>query len=58
MNKVLLYGLEVCEFEFLSRYQIHFQTHTVGKVMSSFILPPDIGYTVSLLFFCKNGFSI
>ena len=34
MVKVLNSGFDIIEFELQSRYYIHFQTHTLGKVMN------------------------
>ena len=44
------------EFEFQSRYYIHFRTNKLGIGMNPLILP--VGWTLSLLFFNKDGFGI
>ena len=40
------------EFEIQSRYYIHFWTTTLRKGMN-LLMPPAMGYKVSLLFFCR-----
>ena len=39
MVKALDCGIVVSEFEFQSRYYVHFRTNTIGKVMNPLILP-------------------
>ena len=49
MAKELDCGLEANEFEFQSRYYVHFRNDTLGKVNVKI---------VSLLFFYKDGFGV
>ena len=42
MAEVLNCGLEINEFELLSRYYVHFQTNTLGKDMN-LLIPPVRG---------------
>ena len=39
MVKVMDWGIVVSEFVLQSHYYVHFQTNTLGKGMSPFILP-------------------
>ena len=39
MVKATDIGIVVSEFEFQSRYYVHFRTNTLGKGMKPFILP-------------------
>ena len=39
MVKAMDYGIVVCEFEFQSRYYVHFRANTLGKGMNPLILP-------------------
>ena len=50
MANVLNYGLEVNEFEFLSCYNIHFQTNTQLKSVNLLTLPAR-DYVLSLIGF-------
>ena len=52
-------NMEVIEFDLQSRYCVHFQTNTLGKVIipSPFIHQQAAGETVLLLFY-KNDFGI
>ena len=45
------------EFEFQSRYYVHFRTNTLMKGMNPLKLPA-MGLIESLLFFLKCGFGI
>ena len=49
--------LDESEFEFQSRYNVHFRTNTLGKLINS-LIPPDMDKIVPLLFFYKDGFGI
>ena len=57
MAKVLYVGLELSEFKLQSRYYTHFRTNTLGKGMNR-LIPPFMGWIVSLLFFYKDDFGI
>ena len=50
-------GIVVSEFEFKSRFCIHFQTNTLGKRMKTPILP-DIGKIIPQLVFYNSNFGI
>ena len=39
MAKVLVWGLEVSDFDLQSRYYVHFRTNTPGKIVSPLSQP-------------------
>ena len=57
MIKVLDFGLKVSVFELQSCYYVHFRTNTLRKGMNP-IIPPVMGWIVSLPFFYMEGFGI
>ena len=57
MVKAMDCRIVVREFEFQSRYHIHFRSNTLGKGMNLHILP-DMGKIVPLQFFEKDIFGI
>ena len=57
MITVLDYGFEVSEFDFQSRYYVHFQKETLGKDMNS-LTHPIYGLNSITAVFYKDGFAI
>ena len=57
MAKVQDCNLEVSEFELKSRYNVYFQTNTLGKGMNPIPLLV-MGYIVSMQLFYIDGFGI
>ena len=57
MVKAMDCGTVVSEFEFQSRYYVHFPANTLGKGMNPLILTA-MGQIVPLLFFSENSFGI
>ena len=55
---VLDCDIVINEFEFQSRYYVHFRANTFGKGMNSLIPHPAIGKIISLLDSYKDAFGI
>ena len=57
MVKALDCGIVVIEFDFQSRYNVHFRTNTLGKGMNPLILPV-MGLDSNDPYYKKDGFGI